>query len=569
MAADEPISVVLCWGMACWFHSIRAAACALAATLPIVALAQPAVPAASTFRIYLRSAQIGTEDVSVTRTPEGWTILGSGRIGPPLDIVARKVELKYDPEWRPLELTIDATTREQAAALHTVVTGGSARNEFKSNGAPAEKTDAIDPAALFLPNPFISPYEALSARLRSTQAGSTLQLYAAPFGTMTGTVGESTVDKIQTATRLIEARRTRITLTPPTGPPIEADIWGDETGRLLRVSVPVQGLEVVREDVGSVSARRVVVERPGDEAVRIEANGFLLAGTISKPSTPAAGPLPAIVLVGGSGPTDRDETVAGIPIFGQLAGALADSGFLVIRYDKRGVGQSGGRPESATLNDYAEDLRSVIRYLSDRKDVDRRRLAVVGHSEGGSVGMIAAAKENRIAALVLVATIGVTGAELNMAQVTHAVSRSTQTEAERQSTIELQQRIQTAVLTGKGWEAIPPGLRRQADIPWFQSFLSYDPARSMSDIRQPILIVQGLLDTQVAPTNADRLEQLAKARKRSAPVEVVKVPGVNHLLVPAVTGEVDEYSTLADESVSPAVSDAIRDWLMKTLKPTP
>ena len=75
----------------------------------------------------------------------------------------------------------------------------------------------------------------------------------------------------------------------------------------------------------------------------------------------------------------------------------------------------------------------------------------------------------------------------------------------------------------------------------------------MSDIRQPILIVQGLLDTQVAPANADRLEQLAKARKRSAPVEVVKVPGVNHLLVPAVTGEVDEYSTLADKSVSPAV----------------
>ena len=269
-------------------HFIRAAACALAATLPIVALAQPAVPAASTFRIYLRSAQIGTEDVSVTRTPEGWTILGSGRIGPPLDIVARKVELKYDPEWRPLELTIDATTREQAAALHTVVTGGSARNEFKSNGAPAEKTDAIDPAALFLPNPFISPYEALSARLRSTQAGSTLQLYAAPFGTMTGTVGESTVDKIQTATRLIEARRTRITLTPPTGPPIEADIWGDETGRLLRVSVPVQGLEVVREDVGIRISPPRGLERPGDEAVRIEANGFLLAGTISKPSTPAA-----------------------------------------------------------------------------------------------------------------------------------------------------------------------------------------------------------------------------------------------------------------------------------------
>jgi uncharacterized protein len=551
--------------MACWLYSIRAAAFALAATLPLVASAQPAASTQpSTFRIFLRSAQIGTEEISLTQTPAGWTILGTGRIGPPLDIVARRVELRYDAQWRPLELTIDATAREQPARLHTVVTSGSARNEFLSNGAPAEKTDTIDPTALFLPNPFIAPYEAVAVRLRSTQPGTTVQLYAAPFGTITGTVGESATERIQTNSRLIDARRTKFTLSPPTGGPIEAEIWGDETGRLLRLSIPVQGLEVVREDIGSVSARRVVIERPGDESVRFQANGFSLAGTISKPSAPS-GLMPAVVLVGGSGPTDRDETVAGIPIFGQLAGALADSGFLVLRYDKRGIGQSGGRPESATLNDYAEDLRGAVRYLSNRKDVDRRRIAVVGHSEGGSVGMIAAAKENRIAALVLAATIGVTGAELNMAQVTHALSRSARTEAEKQTTIELQQKIQTAVLTGKGWENIPPGLRHQADVPWFQSFLAYDPAQPMSDIKQPILIVQGLLDTQVAPANADRLEQLAKARKRAAPVDVIRVPGVNHLLVPAVTGEVDEYATLGDKVVSPAVSGAIRDWLAKTL----
>ena len=87
---------------------------------------------------------------------------------------------------------------------------------------------------------------------------------------------------------------------------------------------------------------------------------------------------PALVLVGGSGPTDRDETVAGIPIFAELARALADAGYMVVRYDKRGVGQSGGRAESATLADYAEDLRAVLKYVSERKDVDRRRLAVAG-----------------------------------------------------------------------------------------------------------------------------------------------------------------------------------------------
>src|SRR4029077_2137917 len=125
----------------------------------------------------------------------------------------------------------------------------------------------------------------------------------------------------------------------------------------------------------------------------------------------------AVALVGGSGVTDRDELVFGIPIFGQLADALADAGFIVLRYDKRGVGQSGGRPEAAVLSDYADDARAAIKFLADRKDVDPARIAMLGHSEGGSVAMIAASKEKRISALVLVATIGVTGAELNLAQV--------------------------------------------------------------------------------------------------------------------------------------------------------
>jgi alpha-beta hydrolase superfamily lysophospholipase len=307
------------------------------------------------------------------------------------------------------------------------------------------------------------------------------------------------------------------------------------------------------------------MSRAGDEQVRIPGNGFSLAGTIAKPAKPA-GLRPAVVLVGGSGPADRDETVAGIPIFGQMAGALADEGFLVLRYDKRGVGQSGGRPESATLDDYAEDLRAAVRHMRDRRDVDRRRLAVVGYGEGGSIAMIAASKDDGITALALLATIGVTGAELNLAQVTRAVGQSNRSEAERQATIDLQRRIQKAVLTGAGWDTIPEALRRQADTAWFKTFLSFDPARPMSDIDQPLLILQGLLDTQVDPSNADRLEKLARARGADARVEVVRLPGINHLLAPATTGEVDEYGRLTNPNVSDTVSSAVAGWLHKIFK---
>jgi pimeloyl-ACP methyl ester carboxylesterase len=276
--------------------------------------------------------------------------------------------------------------------------------------------------------------------------------------------------------------------------------------------------------------------------------------------------LPAVVLVGGSGPTDRDEMVFGIPILGQIANALADAGFMVLRYDKRGIGQSGGRAEAASLADFTEDVRAAVKWLSDRKDVDPKRIAVIGHSEGGAVALMAAAKDKRIAAVVVIGANGVTGAELVLAQQQHLLNRSTtMTAEEKQAKVDLQKRIHDAVLTGKGWDQLPADVRRQVDNPEYQSILLNDPAKVMPDVKQPILIVQGDLDTQVEPSNADKLEALARKRKNAPPVEVVKVPGVNHLLVPAETGEVDEYGTLTEKQVSASVTDAIVTWLKKTL----
>jgi uncharacterized protein len=522
----------------------------------------------STFTIYLRSTPIGSERISVERSPDGYVITSTGRVGPPVDVVIRQLKARYDSSWKPLELTIDATVRGTDSKLHTTVAGTSATSELTggSSAAPLRTTDTIDPQAIFLPNPFIAPYEAVAARAAAATAGTTLFMYAPGGGSFTAIVGQSATERIQTVDRIINARRAPLTFQVANLPPTDAEIWMDENGRLLRLRVPAQTLEVARDDMAAVSTRRLTMTRANDQDVRIEANGFSLAGTLSKPAD-AKGPLPAVILVSGSGPNDRDETVAGIPIFGQLANALADSGFAVLRYDKRGVGQSGGRVESATMSDYAEDARAAVRLLSDRKDVDKRRIALVGHSEGGALALLAASKEKRVAAVALLATPGTTGAELNLYQVTHAMERGNRPEAERQSTLDLQRRIQQAVLTGKGWETIsvPAAVRRQAETPWFQSFLAFDPARVMKDVEQPVLVVQGELDTQVPASNADKLQALAAARKKGGPAEVVKVAGVNHLLVPAKTGEVDEYARLGGVSVSPDVTGALAAWLKKTL----
>jgi pimeloyl-ACP methyl ester carboxylesterase len=419
-----------------------------------------------------------------------------------------------------------------------------------------------------LPNSFFGPYEALAARLKTAAAGSEIPGYLVPQTTGTIRVGESSAQQIQTSARLVSARRTRVTLTLP-GMQLDADVWTDDTGRLIRFSAPSQMLEVVREDIAAVSSRSVTVSRPNDAPITIPSNGFSLAGTMSRPAQSSAARLPVVVLVGGSGPADRDNVAFGIPILGELAGALADAGFMVIRYDKRGIGQSGGRAEAAALADYAEDVRAVVKVLADRKDVDPKRIAVVGHSEGGLVALIAAAKEKRIGAVGLIATPGVTGSEIVLAQQQRMLNRMTLTPEEKQAKVDEQKKIHEAVITGKGLELLPPAVRRTVDNAEFQSLLISDPAKLVAEVKQPMLIVQGELDAQVDPANADKLEAFARKRKNAPPVEVVKVPGVNHLLAPATTGDVDEYGTLKDRHVSQAVTEAIATWLKKTLSLTP
>ncbi len=547
-------------------HSIRAAVLAIAtASATGAQQAPPPATAAADFKIVLGGSQVGTDQVAVVRGADGWTITSSGRSGAPLNVVTRNLQIRYDADWKPLELTLDATARGQAVALHITVAGTIATTRGTNAGQTIDRTDTIDPTALLLPNPFLAAYEAVAARLKTARPGSAIPVYQGGPTPITIRVGDSQTEQIQTVARLVRATRTRATLAAAGVAEVDADIWADEAGRLLRVSIPSQALEFVRDDISSVGSRRVVISRDGDEQVRIAANGFNLAGTISKPAGAAGKRLPAIVLVAGSGPVDRDETVAGVPVLGQLAGALADAGFLVLRYDKRGIGQSGGRTESAGHTEYAEDLRTAVKFLADRKDADPRRIAIAGHSEGGSVALLVAAKDRRVAAIVLMAAPGLSGNDLILAQQKHLLDRSNLSEADKQAKVELQKRIQEAAMTGKGLDALPADVRRQIDNAEFQSILTHDPAKVMPSVRQPILIVQGALDMQVDPSNADRLTALARARKRPAPVDVVKIPGVNHLFIPATTGEVDEYGTLKDRQMTPALSSAIVAWLRQTL----
>jgi pimeloyl-ACP methyl ester carboxylesterase len=523
----------------------------------------PPTPGAAEFTIFYRGAAIGREQTNLARTPDGWIITGGGRTAPPFETTLHRFELKYSADWQPVELKLEATAGKTSLALTTSFGTTTAINEITQNGLTNAKTDQVSARTVVLPNNFYAGYEALAARLAGATPGTELPLYVVPQTEVKLTVKSVREQPFAVPGGTLHTRRYEVVVDNP-GAQLTVTIDVDERSRFVRLEVPSASLAVLRSDVAGVAARPIVARNPTDNDVAIPGNGFILASTITTP--PAAASrlrYPAVVLVAGSGPADRDETVAGIPIFAQLAGALAQRGFIVLRYDKRGVGQSGGRAETATLQDYSEDLLAVVKWLRRRKDVDNKRIAVAGHSEGGWVAMLAASRKKDISSLILLGAAGTTGSELILEQQRHALDQMNATDDERKAKIELQTRIQNAVLTGKGWENIPDDLRTQAETPWFSSLLAFDPAKVMAKVKQPVLIMQGELDKQVLPHHADKLAELARGRKKAPAVEEKRLPGINHLLVPATTGEVSEYGVLTQRTIAPEVGEAIAVWLSK------
>lgn len=308
----------------------------------------------------------------------------------------------------------------------------------------------------------------------------------------------------------------------------------------------------------------------GDADVFIGATGFSLGGTMTRPLS-ITGRAPVVILAAGPGPQDRDHLSYGLPLFAQLAQSLSQAGYVVVRYDSRGVGRSGGRTESSRLEEYTDDAVSVVNWLRERDDIDRNRIAILGYGENGAIALSAARRTDRIAAVVLVNAPGRTGREVALEQQALALVGPQISETERANRLALQARVLDAVVSGNGWERISTDVREQADTPWFRSWLLFDPADTIRRMNQPILIVHGALDTELSPGHAAQLEAQSRARK-NRPVthtQATVLPGVNHLMTRAKTGSVEEYGTIDPRTIAPEVSSALTTWLGTALAPRP
>lgn len=316
------------------------------------------------------------------------------------------------------------------------------------------------------------------------------------------------------------------------------------------------------------------------ESVRFHnpAANISLAGTLTLPQ--GAGPFPAAILISGSGPQDRDESLFGHKPFAVLADYLSRNGIAVLRFDDRGVGESGGDFTHATNLDFASDVRAAVDFLAARREINTRAIGLIGHSHGGIVGPIVAVNNPSIAYLVLLAAPATSMTELLLALRRLTGAMQGQAEASLRATEPVLARVYAAVgnapdrataqaeisalLTPQllqqlgASETQKSAMVDQLGSDWLRDLLRYDPIATLGAINIPILALNGSLDNQVpASTN---LAAIRRATSNSRDVTVQQLPGLNHMFQTAHSGAIAEYTEVS-ETFAPTALRLIGDWI--------
>jgi len=312
------------------------------------------------------------------------------------------------------------------------------------------------------------------------------------------------------------------------------------------------------------------------------------AGTLTLPNK--NGKFPVVILISGSGPQDRDESFMGHKPFLVLSDHLTKQGIGVLRFDDRGHGKSTGDFGKATTEDFSKDVLSAIAYLKTRKEVDVKNIGLIGHSEGGIIAPLAANNSKYISFMVLLASTGISGAELSVMQsktlrqfpVKDEVAYEKNTRkaiaivTSNKSELEIKNELTThyndflrPILTSlnvpeKNINAFIDNQLKTSLKPWSRYFLQYNPADEIEKLQIPVLSLNGRKDTQVnAKINQEGIRK-ALIKGKNKDYKIVELENLNHFFQECETGKMDEYRKI-EQTFSPIALIEISNWILKRI----
>ena len=317
-----------------------------------------------------------------------------------------------------------------------------------------------------------------------------------------------------------------------------------------------------------------------------------LAGTLTLPST--EGNYPVVILISGSGAQNRDEEISGHRPFLIITDHLTKQGIAVLRYDDRGVGKSTGDFKEATTVDFASDVLCAVEYLKTRKEIDGRKIGLIGHSEGGIVAPMVASASKDVSFIVLLAGPGIKIRKLLMMQqelIPRALGAS---ESDVQKSMAISEKAFQMISTSNDRHALkadlaklieenyddipamlrPPKLTKeqviaiQSDMlssPWYQNLLNYDPASTLEKVTCPVLALNGGKDIQVTPKENLTAISDALMKGGNKNVTVKELPNLNHLFQECETGSLTEYETI-EQTLSPIALKEMSDWILQQVR---
>lgn len=314
---------------------------------------------------------------------------------------------------------------------------------------------------------------------------------------------------------------------------------------------------------------------------------FTLAGTLSLPQK--EGVFPAVILISGSGPQNRDEEVFGHKPFLVLSDYLTKNGIAVLRFDDRGTAESKGNFQTATSFDFATDIESAVNYLRSRKEINKKKIGLIGHSEGGIIAPMLAAKDKEISFIVLLAGTGIIGSDLLLLQQeligrANGISEKElqKNKKENKAAFDLIQKFENndslklelgsfikqhldddILAQIQNGMSLDDFIKDQVDVltaPWMYNFLKYDPSIILEKVKCPVLALNGSKDLQVpSKINLDAIETALKKAKNKN-VTIKELAGLNHLFQECESGSPTEYPKI-EQTFSPTALKEIADWI--------